>query len=214
MRAFETVRSVVVPLDRPNVDTDQIIPKQFLVSVKRTGFGDFLFDEWRYEDRGALGDDCSKRPKKAGFVLNDRRYQGVRILLARHNFGCGSSREHAVWALMEYGIRVVIAPSYSDIFSTNAVSNGLLLVTLAEDVIEDLFTLAQQPSPLTVCVDLAAQTITSAAGDSWHFALPADVKNRLLQGLDDIALTLQHADDIVAYEQRRRVLEPWLFPAR
>lgn len=214
MKKFTVVESVVAPLERANVDTDQIIPKQFLRSISRTGFGQFLFDEWRYEDHGELGMDCTARPRVADFVLNQPQFAGARLLLAHDNFGCGSSREHAVWALMEYGFDAVIAPSFSDIFSSNAVKNGLLPLVLPLEVVEALFA---RPAPFSLRVDLAAQTvsdisdISGESGNQWRFDILEEVKQRLLSGLDDIGSTLQHADAIRAYEREREQLEPWLF---
>ena len=199
---------MVAPLDRINVDTDQIIPKQFLRSISRTGFGQFLFDEWRYLDQGELGMDCNRRPKNESFVLNQPQYQGARLLLARDNFGCGSSREHAVWALMEYGFDAVIAPSFGDSFANNAVKNGLLPLVLPAETVEELF--RRQP-PYRLRVDLTAQTVSDENGDQWRFDILDEVKQRLLTGLDDIAHTLQHADTIRAYEKERQRLEPWVF---
>lgn len=211
MEKFTTVESVVAPLDRANVDTDQIIPKQFLRAISRTGFGQFLFDEWRYQDRGELGMDCARRPKIDSFVLNQPMFAGAQILLARENFGCGSSREHAVWALMEHGFRVVAAPSFGDIFRNNAGKNGLLALPLPPAAVEALF--ARTP-PYRLRVDLAAQTVSDESGKAWRFDILEEVKRRLLLGLDDISATLQHADAIRAYEQRRRAQEPWLFETR
>ena len=208
VKKFNVVESVVAPLDRINVDTDQIIPKQFLRSISRTGFGQFLFDEWRYLDQGELGMDCNRRPKNESFVLNQPQYQGARLLLARDNFGCGSSREHAVWALMEYGFDVVIAPSFGDIFANNAVKNGLLPLVLPAETVEELF--RRQP-PYRLRVDLTAQTVGDENGGQWRFDILDEVKQRLLAGLDDIARTLQHADAIRTYEKERQRLEPWVF---
>ncbi|MDM5147899.1 3-isopropylmalate dehydratase small subunit [Candidatus Persebacteraceae bacterium Df01] len=205
MQRFNTITSVTVPLDYPNVDTDQIIPKQFLRSIKRSGFGPYLFDEWRYLDRGELGMDCSSRPKNPDFILNDSRYVGAKILLTRDNFGCGSSREHAVWALMDAGFCAVIGPSFGDIFSGNAVKNGLLTVVLPDDDMELLFASAGE----SVTIDLATQTVT-ANNNVYRFNITNDDKKRLLNGLDDIAITLQHADAIRDYESQRYTEEPWL----
>ena len=210
MKKFTVVESIVAPLERANVDTDQIIPKQFLRSISRTGFGQFLFDEWRYKDHGELGMDCATRPLVEDFVLNQPQYAGARLLLAHKNFGCGSSREHAVWALSEHGFDAVIAPSFGDIFANNAVKNGLLPLVLPLEVVEDLFA---RPQPLTLQVDLAAQTVSDADGNQWQFDILEDTKQRLLNGLDDIGSTLQHADDIRTYEEERQKLEPWLFTA-
>jgi 3-isopropylmalate/(R)-2-methylmalate dehydratase small subunit len=206
-----TVDGLVLPLDRSNVDTDAIIPKQYLKSVKRTGFGPTLFDDWRYLEPGEPGMDHSKRKPNPDFVLNDPRYEGAEILLARKNFGCGSSREHAVWALTDYGIRVVIAPSFADIFFSNSFKNGLLPIVLPEDVVDRLFDEVGSTSGYRLVVDLAEQTVSTPAGEVFHFQVGEFHKHCLLNGLDDIDLTLQHADDIRAYEQHRRAEAPWLF---
>lgn len=198
-------------MDRPNVDTDAIIPKQFLKSIKRTGFGPNLFDEWRYLDHGEPGMDNSKRPVNEDFVLNQPRYQGAQILIARENFGCGSSREHAPWALLDYGFRVVIAPSFADIFYSNSFKNGILLIKLDAKVIDDLFNNVAATEGYELNVDLESQTITKADGTTINFDVDEFRKHRLLNGLDDIGLTLQHTDDIKAYEKRRSQEAPWLF---
>lgn len=211
MEPFEKFTGIVCPLDRANVDTDAIIPKQFLKSIKRTGFGPNLFDEWRYLDQGEPGMDNSRRPLNPDFVLNDPRYAGASILLARENFGCGSSREHAPWALADYGFRVIIAPSFADIFHNNCFKNGILPVVLDAAVVDDLFRRAQGDEALTMDVDLEAQQLAPAAGEVIHFDVDAFRKYCLLNGLDDIGLTLQHVDEIRAYETRRRQEEPWLF---
>ena len=215
MKKFQTFASVAAPLDHSNVDTDQIIPKQFLRSVRRTGFGPFLFDEWRYADRGELGMDCESRPKNADFVLNNPKWNGAQILLARENFGCGSSREHAVWALMEYGFRAVVAPSFSPIFSGNAVQNGMLAAAVSREDVDALFNLCAQDTPPQLTVDLQKQTV-SAGGEQYKFDINAEDKHRLLEGLDAVGETLRRADEIRAYEKKRRELEPWVFevPAR
>ena len=211
MEKLTTLTGLVAPLDRANVDTDQIIPKQYLKSIHRTGFGPTLFDDWRYLDPGEPGMDHSKRRVNPDFVLNQPRYQGAQILLARDNFGCGSSREHAPWALLDYGFRVIIAPSYADIFFNNCFNNGILPIVLPAAALDKLFaeTLAAPGYELTV--DLAAQTVTTPGGEAFHFEIEAFRKFKLLNGLDDIGLTLQHADEIKAYEQRRRTEAPWLF---
>ncbi|MDD5240163.1 MAG: 3-isopropylmalate dehydratase small subunit [Sulfuricella sp.] len=211
MEKFTRLDGLVAPLDRANVDTDAIIPKQFLKSIKRSGFGSNLFDEWRYFDHGEPGQDCSGRPLNQDFVLNQPRYQGAQILLARENFGCGSSREHAPWALLDYGFRVVIAPSFADIFFNNCFKNGILPIVLDAAAVDELFreTLAKEGSRLTV--DLDAQTVTTPAGKVLSFEVDGFRKHCLLNGLDDIGLTLQHADKIKAYEERRRQSEPWVF---
>jgi 3-isopropylmalate/(R)-2-methylmalate dehydratase small subunit len=211
MQKFEKLTGLVVPLDRANVDTDAIIPKQYLKSIKRSGFGPNLFDGWRYLDPGEPGMDHSRRRLNPEFVLNQPRYAGAQILLARDNFGCGSSREHAPWALMDFGIRVIIAPSYADIFFNNSFKNGLLPIVLPRESVDRLFdeTLATPGYRLTV--DLAAQTVTTPGGETFRFDVDAFRKHCLLNGLDDIGLTLQHVDEIRAYEARRRQEAPWLF---
>lgn len=211
MEAFKKMTGLVVPLDRSNVDTDAIIPKQFLKSIKRTGFGPNLFDDWRYLDHGEPGQDCSQRPLNRDFVLNQPRYQGASILLARKNFGCGSSREHAPWALLDYGFRVVIAPSFADIFFNNCFKNGILPIVLEEQKVEQLFREVDAREGYRLTVDLEAQTVTTPAGESFAFEVDPFRKRCLLEGLDDIGLTLEHADDIRAYEQRRQQQAPWLF---
>ena len=211
MRHFNTLQSLVVPVDRANVDTDALIPKQFMKSISRTGFGDNLFDEWRYLDRGELGQDVSQRPRNPTFSLNQARYEGAQILLARENFGCGSSREHAVWALNDHGIRVLLAPSFADIFFNNCFKNGLLPIVLPNALIEQLFNEVEYNPGYTLTVDLASQTIRSSTGMSISFDIDATRKHRLLEGLDDIGITLQNADRIRAYEARQRVTSPWLF---
>lgn len=211
MEKFETLTAIVAPLDRSNVDTDAIIPKQFLKSIKRTGFGPNLFDEWRYLDRGEPGMDNSQRPINPDFVLNLPRYMNAKILLARDNFGCGSSREHAPWALLDYGFRVIIAPSFADIFYNNCFKNGILPIVLDGEVIERLFRAVEAEEGYQLTVDLEQQTISTADGESIPFEIDAYRKQRLLEGLDDIGLTLQHADEIRAYEEKQRQQRPWLF---
>ena len=211
MRHFNTLQSLVVPVDRANVDTDALIPKQFMKSISRTGFGDNLFDEWRYLDRGELGQDVSQRPRNPTFSLNQARYEGAQILLARENFGCGSSREHAVWALNDHGIRVLLAPSFADIFFNNCFKNGLLPIVLPNALIEQLFNEVEYNPGYTLTVDLSSQAIRSSTGMSISFDIDASRKHRLLEGLDDIGITLQNADRIRAYETRQRVTSPWLF---
>lgn len=211
MEPFTVVKGLVAPLDRANVDTDAIIPKQFLKSIKRTGFGPNLFDEWRYLDQGEPGKDCRDRPINPKFVLNQPRYQGASILLARNNFGCGSSREHAVWALVDYGFRVVIAPSFADIFHNNAFKNGLLPIALEEAVVAALFKAVEANPGYCLDVDLPAQKITTPEGETIPFIIDEFRKHCLVEGLDEIGLTLQYVDEIRAYEERRRVEAPWLF---
>jgi 3-isopropylmalate/(R)-2-methylmalate dehydratase small subunit len=211
MKKFERIEGLVAPLDRANVDTDLIIPKQFLKSIKRTGFGVNLFDELRYLDEGYPGQDCSKRPLNPDFVLNQPRYQGASVLLARRNFGCGSSREHAPWALEDFGFRVVIAPSFADIFYNNAFKNGLLLVTLSEEVVDQLFREVAASEGYALEVDLESQRITTPSGEIIEFEVDAFRKHCLLNGLDDIGITLQDEDAIRAFEKRHRQARPWLF---
>ena len=211
MKAFIRHQGLAAPLDRANVDTDAIIPKQFLKSIKRSGFGPNLFDEWRYLDLGEPGQDCTQRPVNPEFVLNQPRYQGASILLARQNFGCGSSREHAPWAIDEYGFRVLIAPSFADIFFHNCFKNGLLPIVLPEQQVDTLFVRALAPAGLRLDIDLDAQTVSDADG-GFTFAFDIDPfrKYCLLNGLDDIALTLLKADRIRAFEQRHLANHPWL----
>ena len=211
MKPFVKHQGLVVPLDRANVDTDAIIPKQFLKSIKRTGFGPNLFDEWRYLDHGEPGMDNSKRPLNPDFVLNRPRYRGASILLARENFGCGSSREHAPWALEDYGFRVLIAPSFADIFYNNCFKNGLLPIVLPAGVVDRLFKETEAHEGYRLTVDLTAQTVTTPSGEVIPFEVDAERKHRLLNGLDDIGITLQHVDKIKAYEARRKNETPWLF---
>lgn len=211
MQALTQVDGLVAPLDRANVDTDAIIPKQFLKSIKRTGFGPNLFDEWRYLDQGEPGQDCSQRPLNTDFVLNQPRYQGAEILLARQNFGCGSSREHAPWALQDYGFRVIIAPSFADIFFNNCFKNGILPIVLSESQVDGLFQQVLAEPGYRLQVDLPNQQITQAAAEAIPFEIDAFRKHCLLNGLDDIGLTLQQAEQIRAYEAQRRQQRPWLF---
>lgn len=213
MKAFTRHEGLVAPLDRANVDTDQIIPKQFLKSILRTGFGPNLFDEWRYLDAGEPGKDNSRRPLNPDFVLNQPRYQGASVLLARENFGCGSSREHAPWALEEYGFRAIIAPSYADIFYNNCFKNGLLPIVLKEVVVDELFRQVAASEGYRLTVDLAAQTVTRPDGVSHRFEVDAFRRQCLLEGLDEIGLTLAHRDQIGAFEARHRAARPWLFGA-
>jgi len=209
MKAFTPLTSIVMPLDRANIDTDAIIPKQFLKSIRRSGFGVFLFDEWRYLDRGEPDMDCSNRSLNTEFVLNQPQYKGSQILLTRENFGCGSSREHAPWALDNYGFRVIIAPSFADIFYNNCFKNGILPIVLSTEEVEKLFNEADEGYQLKV--DLKTQTITTLDNRVIHFDIDPSRKERLLQGLDDIALTLQQTDEIKAYENQRAKRAPWLF---
>ena len=209
MQAFTTHTGAVAPLDRVNVDTDQIIPKQYLKSIKRTGFGDYLFDAWRFDDEGEIGMTPNERSINHEFVLNKPAYQGASILLARDNFGCGSSREHAVWALAEFGFRAVIAPSFADIFYGNCFKNGVLPIVLDKPAIDALFDAADGKFELTI--DLQAQTVTSASGEHYSFEIDAGLKEKMLKGMDDIAMSLAQRDMIEAFETRHRAAQPWLF---
>ncbi|MFB2539277.1 MULTISPECIES: 3-isopropylmalate dehydratase small subunit [unclassified Acinetobacter] len=211
MKKYTTEQGIAAPLDRANVDTDLIIPKQFLKSIKRTGFGDNLFDELRYLDEGYIGQDISKRPKNPDFVLNQPRYQGATILLARDNFGCGSSREHAPWALEEYGFRTVIAPSFADIFYNNSFKNGMLPVILKEHEVEQLFQECTANEGYQLTVDLESQEMRTPAGTVFKFEVDAFRKHCLLNGLDDIGLTLQDSDAIHAFEAKAKQDRPWVF---
>jgi len=211
MQAFTTLNGLAVPMDRANVDTDAIIPKQFLKSIKRTGYGPFLFDEWRYEDVGQPEMDCTNRPIRKDFVLNQARYQGAEILLARENFGCGSSREHAPWAILDYGVSCVISPSFADIFYNNCFKNGILPIVLSDAEMDILFAEVEGIEGAKIAVHLEAQTVTSPSGQVFNFDVDDFRKHCLLNGLDDIALTLQQADAIHAYEDKRQQEAPWLF---
>ena len=211
MQAFTTFTGIVAPLDRANVDTDAIIPKQYLKSIKRSGFGPNAFDDWRYLEPGEPGMDHSQRTKNPEFILNQPPYDQATILLARSNFGCGSSREHAVWALTDFGFKVVIAPSFADIFFNNSFKTGLLPIVLAEEIVDGLFKAIAQNPGYQLTVDLQNQVIRQPNGDSIGFEVDSFRKHCLINGLDDIGLTLQHADDIRAYEAQRRQSAPWLF---
>jgi 3-isopropylmalate/(R)-2-methylmalate dehydratase small subunit len=213
MKSFTQIKGIAAPMDRANVDTDMIIPKNFLKSIKRTGFGKNLFDELRYLDEGLPDQDCSGRPLNMEFPLNFPRYQGAQVLLARENFGCGSSREHAPWALDDYGFRCIIAPSYADIFFNNSFKNGLLPIILSEEIVNQLFEEMYAAEGYELSVDLAAQTVTTPSGESFSFEVDEFRKHCLLNGLDDIGLTLQDADAIRAYEEKRKQSAPWLFGA-
>ncbi|MCY1224496.1 3-isopropylmalate dehydratase small subunit [Cupriavidus oxalaticus] len=210
MDKFTVHSGLVAPLDRENVDTDAIIPKQFLKSIKRTGFGPNLFDEWRYKDVGEPGMDNSKRPLNPDFVLNQPRYQGASILLARRNFGCGSSREHAPWALTQYGFRAVIAPSFADIFFNNCYKNGLLPVVLSEQQVDHLFNETNAFNGYQLTIDLDKQVVLTPSGQGYEFDIAPFRKYCMLNGFDDIGLTLRHADKIKAYEAERVAKMPWL----
>ena len=212
MKPFRVLTSLVTPLDRANVDTDAIIPKQFLKSINRTGFGPNLFDAWRYLDTGVPGMDNAARPLNRDFVLNQPRYKGAEILLARRNFGCGSSREHAPWALQDYGFRAIIAPSYADIFNNNCYKNGMLPVVLSTHEVDRLFHEAAAFPGFRLTIDLERQTVaTTDGGTVFAFEVEAFRKHCLLNGLDDIALTLAHSDAIRAFESKRQAEQPWLF---
>jgi 3-isopropylmalate/(R)-2-methylmalate dehydratase small subunit len=211
MKAFNVEQGIVVPIDRANVDTDMIIPKQFLKSIRRSGFGPNLFDELRYLDKGEPGQDCSQRPLNPDFVLNQPRFAGATIMLARKNFGCGSSREHAPWALDDFGIRAVIAPSFADIFFNNCFNNGLLPVVLDEAIVDSLFARVAAHEGYQLTIDLNTQQVITPEGDRYAFEIDANRKHRLLNGLDDIGITLSQADAIRAFEEQWRVSSPWLF---
>ena len=211
MKAFTLHNGIVAPMDRPNVDTDAIIPKQFLKSIQRSGFGPNLFDEWRYLDHGEPGMDNSKRKINPDFVLNQPRYQGASVLLARDNFGCGSSREHAPWALEDFGFRAVIAPSFADIFYNNCFKNGILPIKLDVQAVDGLFKGVEQAEGYALTIDLEKQQILTPSSEKIPFEVDPFRKYCLLNGLDDIGLTLQHVDDIKAYEQKRAAIAPWLF---
>ena len=211
MQAFTTHKGIVAPLDRSNVDTDAIIPKQYLKSVKRTGFGPTAFDDWRYLDPGEPGMDHSQRRKNPDFVLNQEPFDRATILLARENFGCGSSREHAVWALTDFGFRAVIAPSFADIFFNNSFKNGLLPIALAEEEVDEIFKAVADEPGLELEIDLPNQTVIAPGGKQYTFEIDRFRKHCLVEGLDDIALTLQHADKIKAYEAAQMETTPWLF---
>ena len=211
MQKFTVLNGLVAPLDRANVDTDAIIPKQFLKSIKRSGFGQHLFDEWRYLDHGEPGMDISTRQPNPDFVLNQLRYKGAQILLARENFGCGSSREHAPWALEDYGFRVIIAPSFADIFFNNCFKNGLLPIRLSAQQVDELFKSAASHPGYKLAIDLERQTINTPDGSVYKFEVETFRKHCLLNGLDDIGLTLQHVGEIKAFETKYRAAQPWLF---
>jgi len=210
MEAFTTLNGIVAPLDRANVDTDAIIPKQFLKSIRRTGYGPYLFDAWRYLDHGEPGMDCSARPKNADFMLNQPRYADASILLARENFGCGSSREHAPWALLDDGFRCIIAPSFADIFYNNCFKNGMLPIVLKDEEVGKIFAECEVTPAYALSVNLQAQTVTMPKGDVFTFEIDAFRKQCLLKGLDEIALTLKEGDAIHDYESRYGREAPWL----
>ena len=211
MDKFVRQEGLVAPLDRANVDTDAIIPKQFLKSIKRTGFGPNLFDEWRYLDRGEPDRDNAGRPLNPDFVLNRQRFIGATVMLARENFGCGSSREHAPWALLQFGIQTIIATSFADIFYNNSLKNGLLLIKLDPQIIDKLFSETDANPGYRLAVDLEQQTVTTPSGESYTFDIDQHRKHCMLNGLDDIGLTLAHAGEIKAFEAKHRERQPWLF---
>lgn len=211
MEKFIRLEGLVAPLDRNNVDTDAIIPKQFLKSIHRSGFGPYCFDEWRYMDHGEPGMDCSKRPLNPSFVLNQPQYRGAQILLVRKNFGCGSSREHAPWALLDCGFRAILAESFADIFFNNCFKNGILPIVLPADKISALFVQSTSSTGLRITIDLAAQKVLLPNGDAIGFDVDPFRKECLLNGWDDIGLTLRHAEEIGEFEERRRHEQPWLF---
>jgi len=211
MEKFVRQEGLVAPMDRANVDTDSIIPKQYLKSIKRTGYGPNLFDEWRYLDHGEPGMDHSRRPLNKEFVLNQPRYRGATVLLARENFGCGSSREHAPWALLQYGFQTVIATSFADIFYNNSLKNGLLLIRLDAKIVNRLFNEARDAEGYRLAVDLERETVTTPGGESFKFDIDPFAKHCLMNGLDEIGLTLQHAEQIKAFEAKHRERQPWLF---
>ena len=210
MKPFIQLQSLVVPVDRANVDTDALIPKQFMKSISRTGFGDNLFDEWRYLDRGEPGQDVSQRPRNMAFALNQSRYAGAQILLARENFGCGSSREHAVWALNDFGIRVLLAPSFADIFFNNCFKNGLLPIVLPESTVSQLFAEVHAFPGYQLTIDLERQVIVRPQGEEIPFDVQPFRKYCLVNGFDDIGLTLRQKDKIAAFEAQRLAQKPWL----
>ncbi|MGE5615744.1 MAG: 3-isopropylmalate dehydratase small subunit [Bacillota bacterium] len=211
MEKFTVHTGLVAPLDRANVDTDAIIPKQFLKSIKRTGFGPHLFDAWRYKDVGEPGMDLSKRQPNPDFVLNQPRYQGASILIARKNFGCGSSREHAPWALQQAGYKALIAPSFADIFFNNSFKNGLLPIVLTESQVDKLFHEVAAFPGYKLTIDLPEQKVVTPGGEAMRFDIDPTLKTNLVNGWDEIGLTLRHADEIRAYEEKRRKAEPWVF---
>ena len=211
MEKFTKLKSIVVPIDRPNVDTDALIPKQFLKSIKRTGFGPNLFDEWRYLDQGSPDQDNTQRPLNPDFALNQERYQNSGILLARENFGCGSSREHAPWALFDYGIRALLAPSFADIFFSNSCKNGLLPIALPADIIDQLFTEVTECPGYELNIDLEQLTVVTPSGQVISFEFDQGLRDRLLNGMDDISISLKHADLIKIHEEKKKKIAPWLF---
>lgn len=211
MEKFSEIVGKMVPLDRPNVDTDAIIPKQFLKSIKKTGFEQYLFDEWRFMDKGFPGKKANERNPNPNFILNKNKYEGANILLCRENFGCGSSREHAPWAIRDFGFRVLIAPSFADIFFNNSIKNGLLLIELENIVIQQLFELASLDEPLKATVNLQNQFIKINSSINIEFSIEPSIKQRLIDGADDISLTLQYEQEIRDYEKASIRKNPWRF---
>lgn len=211
MKAFTQLNGLTCPIDRANIDTDAIIPKQFLKSIKRSGFGPYLFDEWRYTNHGEPGMDCTNRPLNKEFVLNQPRFKGAQIMLVRENFGCGSSREHAPWAIEDYGFRVIIAPSFADIFFNNCYKNGMLPIVASHAMVDKLFKECLDNVGYSLNVDLASQTVTLPSGESFGFEINATSKHNLLNGLDEIGLTLMHSGDIKKFEVKHQAMQPWLF---
>ncbi len=211
MEKFTQITGKVAPLDRPNVDTDAIIPKQFLKSIKKNGFQDYLFDEWRFKDKGYPGKNPKDRQPNPNFILNQSRYKGANILLCRENFGCGSSREHAPWAIRDFGFKVLIAPSFADIFFNNSMKNGLLLIVIEEDLVQELFQLATLDDPLRATVKLIDQTVETSSNKTYRFSIEPSIKQRLIDGADDISITLQYKDEIFRYEQFSQKKNPWRF---
>ena len=211
MEKFIGCNGLVAPLDRANIDTDAIIPKQFLKSIERSGFGRYLFDEWRYLDHGEPGKEIAQRIINPDFILNQNRFQGAKILLTRANFGCGSSREHAPWALQDYGFQVILAPSYADIFFNNSFKVGLLPIVLKENIVDQIFREVDLNVGYSLAVNLEEQTVVTPAGEVHTFDIDSFRKENLLNGLDEIGLTLQYASKIKSFEDKRRIEQPWLF---
>ena len=211
MKAFTHLTGLAAPIDRANIDTDAIIPKQFLKSIKRSGFGPYLFDEWRYTNHGEPGMDCANRPLNQEFVLNQPRYKGAQIMLTRENFGCGSSREHAPWAIEDFGFKVIIAPSYADIFFNNCYKNGMLPIVASHAMVDKLFDECEASLDYSLNVDLPSQTVTLPSGETFDFEINATSKHNLLNGLDEIGLTMMHADAIKKFEVKHQATQPWLF---
>ena len=211
MKAFTHLTGLAAPIDRANIDTDAIIPKQFLKSIKRSGFGPYLFDEWRYTNHGEPGMDCANRPLNQEFVLNQPRYKGAQIMLTRENFGCGSSREHAPWAIEDFGFKVIIAPSYADIFFNNCYKNGMLPIVASHAMVDKLFDECEASLGYSLNVDLPSQTVTLPSNETFSFEINATSKHNLLNGLDEIGLTMMHADEIKSFEANHKQSQPWLF---